>query len=208
MSVESYTSRSKARSELSNGMRYKRMNNRGKLVWCVVGLLCGGVVLGHTSNYTSVVPGSEWSEWMLQTEEKLSAVLLLSDNPDEVLRSWTKPEARVSVHTADTIARGTPIVAFVFFTACKSDENGLCNASADFTILRPDGSVYERFADRDLWKGKPAPPDGMLRLSAEYVGAIIEAGDPLGRYEVQVTVHDLNAGTTLELSRSFTATAE
>jgi hypothetical protein len=68
--------------------------------------------------------------------------------------------------------------------------------------------VYERFADRDLWKGKPAPPDGMLRLSAEYVGAIIEAGDPLGRYEVQVTVHDLNAGTTLELSRSFTATAE
>ena len=184
------------------------MKKCGKSVWFVIGLLCGGFALGHTSNYTSVMPGSEWSESMPHPENQLSAVLLLSDNPDEVLRSWANPRARAPVRTADTIARGVPIVAFVFFTACKPDENGLCSASVDFTILRPDGSVYERFTDRDLWKRKPAPPDGMLRLSAEYVGAIIEADDPLGRYEVQVTVHDLNAGTTLELSRSFTATAE
>ena len=82
----------------------------------------------------------------------------------------------------------------------------MCNASADFTILRPDGSEYESFADRDLWKLKPAPPEGMLRLSAEYVGVIIEPGDPLGEYEVQVSVHDLNAGTTLDLTHPFTAT--
>jgi hypothetical protein len=133
--------------------------------------------------------------------------LLLSDNPDDVIRSWTTPSARVPLRTTDTIPRGVPIVAFVFFTGCKPDENGLCNASADFTIVKPDGGVYDRFADRDLWKLKPAPPDGMLRLSAEYVGAIIESGDPLGRYEVHVSVHDLNAGTTLELKQAFTAIA-
>ena len=72
--------------------------------------------------------------------------------------------------------------------------------------IRPDGTVYERFANRDLWKLRPAPPDGTIRLSAEYVGVVIEPEDPLGRYEVRVTVHDLNAGTTLALRENFTAT--
>lgn len=134
-------------------------------------------------------------------------MLLLSDEPDSVLRTWATPSAGVPVKTADTITRGVPIVAFVFFAGCKPDESGLCNASADFTILKPDGSVYESFSDRDLWKRKPAPPDGMLRLSAEYVGVVIEPEDPLGRYGVWVSVHDLNANTTLELRQTFTATA-
>ncbi len=47
----------------------------------------------------------------------------------------------------------------------------------------------------------------MLRLSAEYVGVVIEPADPLGEYQVRVSVHDLNAGTTLELRQVFTATA-
>ena len=171
----------------------------------MTGLLCSGLALGHSLNHTPGVPVSEWSK--PKPENRLSAVLMLSDKPDEVLRGWATPSANFSVRTADTIARGVPIVAFVFFTGCKPDENGLCNASADFTILRPDGSVYESLSDRDLWKQKPAPPDGTLRLSAEYIGVVIEPDDPLGRYEVQVSVHDLNAGTFLELRKTFTATA-
>ena len=183
------------------------MANLRRSVFLAIGLLCSGLVLGLTSSPTPRLPGPEASEPSSEPENGFSAVLLLSDNPDEVLRSWTTPTASVPVRTTDTVPRGVPIVAFVFFSGCQPDENGLCNASADFTILKPDGSVYERFTDRDLWKRKPAPPEGMLRLSAEYVGAIIEPGDPLGRYEFRVSLHDLNASTTVELKAVFTATA-
>lgn len=172
-----------------------------------IGLLCGGLALALTSSPAPRVTGPEISETDPKLENEFSAVLLLSDNPREVLRSWTTPTASVPVRTTDTVPRGVPIVAFVFFSGCQADEEGLCNASADFTILKPDGSVYERFTDRDLWKGKPAPPEGMLRLSAEFVGAIIEPGDQLGMYEFRVSLHDLNAGTTVELKAAFTATA-
>jgi hypothetical protein len=148
-----------------------------------------------------VAPEPAWSK----SENGFSATLLLTDKPDDVLRTWTSPGAGVAFQAADTITRGAAIVAFVFFSGCEADKHGMCNASADFTILRPDGSEYESFTDRDLWKGKPAPPKGMLRLSAEYVGVVIEPGDPLGEYEVQVSVHDHNTGTTLDLTLPFTA---
>lgn len=179
------------------------MKSFRKPAWCVAWLLCSSLALGHGPKPGALAPDPAWSK----SENGFSAMLLLSDEPDDVLRSWATPGTGVPIKTADTITRGVPIVAFVLFAGCRPDENGLCNASADFTILRPDGSVYESFSDRDLWKRKPAPPHGMLRLSAEYVGVVIEPRDPLGRYQVRVSVHDLNADTTLELRRAFTATA-
>jgi len=184
-------------------------------VVCTAWLLCSGLALGGLAALDRTEPRDDlWKEHYVapealwsQSKDGFSAMLLLSDQPDDVLKSWEIAEASVPVRTADTITRGVPIVAFVFFSGCRPDEDGMCNASADFTILRPDGSEYENFNDRDLWKQKPAPPAGMLRLSAEYVGVVIEPRDPLGEYEILVTVHDLNAGTTLELRQAFTATA-
>jgi hypothetical protein len=181
---------------------------------CMVLLLCSNLALGGFVGIDRTEPRDDsWQEELVAPEpgwskskNGFSAMLLLSDEPDDVLQTWETPNAAVPVRTADTIARGVPIVAFVFFAGCEADDNGLCNASADFTIRRPDGSEYESFSDRDLWKQKPAPPEGMLRLSAEYVGVVIEPGDPLGEYEIQVSVHDLNAGTTLDLTHAFTAT--
>jgi len=170
--------------------------------FCVAWLLVSHLAPEPFQKHDLVAPAAAWSK----SDNGFSASLVLSDVPNDVLRSWATADVAVPVRTAHTIPRGVPIVAFVFFSGCRADVNGLCNASADFTILRPDGTVYESFIDRDLWKRKPAPPEGTLRLSAEYVGAVIEAGDPLGKYQVRVSVHDLNAGTTLELRRAFTAT--
>lgn len=166
-------------------------------------LLCGNLAFGQWQRNGKDWPETEWSK----SENGLSAMLLMADNPNEVVRDWDTPDAAVTVRAIDTITRGVPIVGFVFFAGCKADEDGNCNAAVDFTVLRPDGSEYVSFLDRDLWKGRPAPPEDMLRLAAEYVGVIIEPEDPLGEYEVLASVSDLVAGTTLELRRTFTATA-
>ena len=171
-------------------------------MWCATWLLCSGVALGGLPSPGPAVGKFERPE----ASKGFSAILLLSDKPADVLRAWQTATAGAPAQAVDTISRGVPIVAFVFFTGCTPDKNGLCNASVDFTIHRSDGSVYASFSDRELWKGKPAPPEGTLRLSAEHVGVIIEPEDPLGRYEVRVSVHDLNAGTTLELRQALTAT--
>jgi hypothetical protein len=173
------------------------------MTWCAVWLLGSGLALGHRGKYGFVIPGTE----EVHPKNQFSAFLLLSDEPDEIIGSWKTASAPgLPIATAETIARGVPIVAFIFFAGCEPDENGFCNASADFTILKPDGSVYDRFSDRELWKQKPAPPQGTLRLSAEYVGVILDREDPLGTYEIRVSVHDLNAGKTIDLSQAFTAT--
>lgn len=178
----------------------------GLTVLLLAGSLAAAKSVGRETKFdwdkpSLINPGPEWSK----SKDGFAAMVLMSDNPDEVLESWASPTASIPVRTADRVTRGVPIVAFVFFSGCLPDKHGMCNASVDFTILEPDGQVYDQFENRDLWKGKPAPPEGMLRLSAEYVGAIIEPSDPLGRYQVIVSVHDLNAGTTLELKQAFTA---
>jgi len=182
------------------------MKQLPSILGCALWLLFGGAVLAHLNDDGFATPKPRSS----RSADGFSATLLLTDAPDAVLQSWSEPTGGVgaAVKTTETIERGAPIVAFVFFSGCFPDEHGDCNASADFTILRPDGSVYEKFDDRDLWRGKPAPPRGTLRLSAEYVGVVIEPGDPLGTYEIRVDVHDRITGTTLPLRDVFTAVAD
>lgn len=148
------------------------------------------------------VPDTAWA----RHEGQFGAMLFLSDQPEEFLHAWNQPTEGVSIQTTDTVPRGVPIVALVFFTGCAPDSDGLCNASVDFTVLKPDGSEYSRHEDADLWKRKPGMEEGALQLSADYISVVIEPDDPLGLYEVQVTAYDLNANIKLELVQHFTAT--
>jgi hypothetical protein len=133
-------------------------------------------------------------------------MLLLSNEPDEFLDAWHHPTNDFPFQRSEATTRGVPIVAFVLFGGCEPDEDGLCDASVDFTVLRPDGSEYASFANKDLWRDKPAIPAGAVQLSTEYMGVIIEPEDPLGLYEIRVSIRDDNAGVTLSLSQTFTAT--
>lgn len=148
------------------------------------------------------VPDTAWSKH----KGRFGAMLLLSDKPEEFLKGWAQPTEGVPIQTTDTVARGVPIVAFVIFTGCEPDDKGQCNASVDFIVLKPDGSEYARFEDKDLWKHKPAVEENALQLAADYIGVVIEPDDPLGQYEVQVTTRDLNANIRLDLKQSFRVT--
>ena len=104
------------------------MKRSRQLAWCAILLLCGAVSLGSRVKTDFVTPELEPPE----ADSQLSAILLLSDEPDDVLRSWTTPSSAEPVKVADTIVRGVPIVAFVFFMGCQPDAVGRCNASVDF----------------------------------------------------------------------------
>lgn len=156
----------------------------------------------HSEKDGAEIADDSWSK----QKDRFGAMLFLSDKPDEFLEAWDQTTKGVSIHTTDTISRGVPIVAFVIFVGCKPDDEGLCNATVDFTVLKPDGTEYASFKDKDLWKNKPAMEEDALQLSADYIGVIIEPDDPLGRYEVRVLVRDHNADVSLELKREFTAT--
>ncbi len=155
---------------------------------------------GHDEGRASA--GSSWSK----QRGSFAAMVLLSNEPDEFLNAWHNSTDDFPFQMSETAVRGAPIVAFVLFGGCEPDDDGLCNAAVDFTVLNPDGTEYVTFKDKDLWRDKPAIPAGAVQLSTEYMGVIIEPDDPLGQYEIQVAVRDNNAGITLHLSKTFTAT--
>lgn len=157
---------------------------------------------GQWREDNEAAPDNDWAKH----EGQFGAMLFLSDKPEAFLNAWNQPTEGVPIQTTDTVPRGVPIVAFVVFTGCAPDNAGLCNASIDFTVLKPDGSEYSRHEDADLWKSKPAIEEGALQLSADYIGVVVEPDDPLGLYTVQVTAHDRNANIKLGLVQHFTAT--
>jgi hypothetical protein len=166
-------------------------------------LIPTGILLsGHATTRRMAIDSSA-----TQQHGDLRAMLLLTTQPDRFLESWRGPEEEISLRSAVSVRRGEPIVTFVIFRGCEADANGLCQSSVDFRVLKPDGSEYLSFEDRDLWRGKPALPEGAVQVSAEHLGVVIEPGDPLGRYEVQVVVRDEIANVSLRLSRTFDAVA-
>jgi len=130
----------------------------------------------------------------------LDVMLLLTDEPEQVMAGWIKPEAP-RIRDATVATRGKPIVAFVIFSGC-AEVQGRCRAEIDYVLLRPDGSTYATESGVPLWRHR-APPSGQLQLSEGYLGVVIEPKDPAGTYQVQATVRDLNANVDVVLHRSF-----
>lgn len=137
-----------------------------------------------------------------KSDGAFGAMLLLTDEPQEFIDAWEKPETP-AIKTTDVAKRGIPIVAFVLFVGCK-EVKGVCNSTVDFTVLRPDGSEYAKASGAELWKDKPAPAADVIELSLANLGIRIEPEDPSGRYLVKAFVHDLNAFKTIAVEQAFT----
>ena len=145
------------------------------------------------------VPDESWRK----SKDDFGALLFLSDKSEEFLTAWTNATPGVSAQTTTTVHRGVRLVPFVLFIGCQPDANGLCNASFDVQVLKPDGSDHFSTSDLELWRDKPAPPESVLGLSVGYVEINIERDDPLGEYLVHINARDANAKIGLELEQRF-----
>lgn len=174
------------------------MSNWGRAV--VVVLAISTSVHAQWRDQGEVVPDNEWRK----SSGSFGALLDFTKQPDELFAAWNKPGEYVNIPpSADTAHRGEVIMGVVFFTGCKPDPEGHCNAEVDYLILKPDGSVYGDLKGGELWRTKPAPTGSAIQLCADPLGVKIEPTDPIGEYTVRATVTDKNAALTLQLTRKF-----
>lgn len=158
-----------------------------------------------------------------------SGYLTLDDEPRERVRGWLDPVEIATLSAMPTMKRGKTMGAFVELMGCKQNARGACNARVNYTIYKPDGSI---FATREVWrkgllwtKQAPSAPRRSYpktRESLQKRGRKLEGGiasnqpkglarmhfklgkdDPVGEYKVKAKVTDLNADISFEIELDF-----
>ena len=81
--------------------------------------------------------------------------------------------------------------------ACLADA-GKCNVNIDYSIYRPDGTVFRELKLQPVEEGKGVP-------SLHFT---LTAADPAGLYRVVATIRDLNARRTHRPERIFSLRIE
>jgi hypothetical protein len=127
--------------------------------------------------------------------------LIVVENPRAFMEEWLKPETP-KIDDATDVRRDVLFGAFVLFAGCKPDAQGMCNAEVDYTIYKPDGSLYAESKGQPLWK-EEVPPPPIIQLSRAILGFRMEKNDPVGEYKVKAKVSDLNADVSFVLETKF-----
>ena len=130
-------------------------------------------------------------------------MVFMTTDSQKMLDNWEVPTDGYYVKNDEEVEKGKPIEALVVFYGCKANEIGNCVAEVDYRIVKPDGSVYTEIKNTELWKNKPAMPEGQLGLAVDRVGFIAELEDPVGIYTVELVIRDLVSNNEFPLYSSF-----
>ena len=137
----------------------------------------------------------------IRASGNFGAQLWLTENAD-FFQNWRKPDAP-TINPVQIAQRGQAIYTVVIFYGEASTPSGQGNVSYDVSVLRPDGTSYDK---RDAMIGfqNLAPADNReLQLGRNYLNITIGADDPAGLYTVNVTVHDNVSKVDLPLKQTF-----
>jgi hypothetical protein len=72
----------------------------------------------------------------------------------------------------------------------------------NYTIYKPDGSIFAEHKGQPLWK-EQAPPAPNIQLGRAILAFRLGKDDPAGEYKVKAKVSDLNADISFELETKF-----
>jgi hypothetical protein len=125
------------------------------------------------------------------------AHLLVVKDPKAFIEDWQKPETP-HINPVTATQRGELLGGIILFAGCKSDEKGACNAEVDYSVYRPDGSLYAEQKAQSLWK-ETAPGPQIIQLGEAILAIRFEKDDPAGEYKIKAKVSDLNANITFDL---------
>lgn len=128
----------------------------------------------------------------MRQKSVLDSDIVVATQDDPALRAWAEWRAGATFETVTELRPGAPAFAIARVTGCMV-EYGKCNVNVDYTIYRPDNSVYKELKLQAVENGQLAP-----RLNFT-----LGAADPAGLYRVVATVRDLNARRTQRPERLF-----
>ena len=131
------------------------------------------------------------------------AELVLSSNSEVALRNWNTPSEGVYFPTSEEMKKGEVISAFIVFKSCALTEQGLCRLTHQLTIYQPDGKVYGKIPESEVWYDKQSPEGESIGLSVDFIKLIVEPHEQLGTYTFKVTVKDYVSGNTTNLTKSI-----
>ena len=129
------------------------------------------------------------------------AHILVVKDAQAFIAEWVKPEAP-KIKPATTVTPTDPIGILVLFAGCKTDHQGNCNSEVDYTLYKPDGTVYAERKNQPLWK-EQAPPPPIIQLGRAILSLRMGKNAPSGEYLVKAKVYDLNADISFELQTTF-----
>jgi hypothetical protein len=133
-----------------------------------------------------------------------SGYLTVDDEPREHVWRWLDPGEIVTLSAMPTMKRGKTMGAFVELMNCKQNARRVCNVRVNYTIHKPDGSIFATRAVRQreiLWKKhttRRSYPLGLARMHFR-----LGREDPAGEYKVRAKVSDLDAGISFEIELNF-----
>ncbi|HET6889470.1 MAG TPA: hypothetical protein VFH31_00080 [Pyrinomonadaceae bacterium] len=158
-----------------------------------------------------------------------SGYLTLDDYPHEKVQRWLDPVGIATLSAMPTMKRGKTMGAFVELRGCQQNARGMCNTRVNYTIYKPDGSIFATRAVRQgelLWKKQaPLAPHtsypktrNRLKKQGRKMGSGIAFNqseglarmhfklgkdDPVGEYKVKAKVTDSNANISFEIELNF-----
>jgi hypothetical protein len=129
--------------------------------------------------------------------------LVLTSNAASFIDEWkSSPESSAPrVPPLGQVKRGDSVGILLFFTGCGA-EGPPCEAVVDYTILKPDGSVYGQVPSNRITTQTSAKPR-IIYLSKAYLQIRIEPQDPLGKYRVLARFTEPSENSSVELEKEF-----
>lgn len=124
------------------------------------------------------------------------AHLLAVKDPQGFIQEWLKPQPP-KIDSAKKVKAGEPLGIIVLFSSCK-EVSGSCDSEVDYTIYKPDGSIFVQRLKQPLWK-KAAPPKPNIQLGSAILAFQFQKGQPTGQYRIKAQVRDTAANTTVDL---------
>jgi hypothetical protein len=125
------------------------------------------------------------------------AVLFMTQDSETILTqklgmTFTYFEESVSINM------GEGIEALLVIRGCLENSDGNCLVTADYVIKAPDGSVYQKALNTDVWK-EPTLSLAQYNLTNTRIGFVLQDDADPGPYKVYVTVSDKIGNTELSL---------
>ena len=163
-------------------------------------LLSSSLLFGASANFAQA---HETHTHEKQVDKAFWADLLVIKESD-VPAFENLGEAGPDILVLDTAKRGDVIALKLIFTGMTLRPDRTADVSFDISITRPDGTLYGGAAH----KGVPALDQPVFERDRIFnSGATLvigfESDDPLGDYEINMTVHDLVGGHQIVLNEDI-----